>query len=83
MIYDTTIDSLRRFNEDVREVTAGFECGIVLTNFQDCRRATSWRPTRRGRSNASSPTDHPQQMLHNEHGGAAGTGAAAGNWRIG
>ena len=30
VIYDTTIASLRRFNEDVREVAAGFECGIVL-----------------------------------------------------
>jgi translation initiation factor IF-2 len=37
VIYDTTIDSLRRFNEDVREVAGGFECGIVLANFQDLR----------------------------------------------
>ena len=37
VIYDTTIGSLRRFNEDVREVAAGFECGIVLANFQDLR----------------------------------------------
>jgi len=37
VIYDTTIESLRRFNDDVREVAAGFECGIVLTNFQDLR----------------------------------------------
>jgi len=35
VIYDTTIESLRRFNDDAREVTAGFECGIVLANFQD------------------------------------------------
>jgi translation initiation factor IF-2 len=35
VIYDTTIESLRRFNEDAREVAAGFECGIVLANFQD------------------------------------------------
>jgi translation initiation factor IF-2 len=35
VIYDTTIQSLRRFNEDVREVATGFECGIVLANFQD------------------------------------------------
>jgi translation initiation factor IF-2 len=35
VIYDTTIESLRRFNDDVREVAAGFECGIVLANFQD------------------------------------------------
>jgi translation initiation factor IF-2 len=35
VIYDTTIASLRRFNDDVREVASGFECGIVLANFQD------------------------------------------------
>jgi translation initiation factor IF-2 len=37
VIYDTTIASLKRFNEDVREVAVGFECGILLTNFQDLR----------------------------------------------
>jgi translation initiation factor IF-2 len=37
VIFDTTIESLRRFNDDVREVSSGFECGIVLTNFQDLR----------------------------------------------
>jgi len=35
VIYDTTIESLRRFSDDAREVASGFECGIVLTNFQD------------------------------------------------
>jgi translation initiation factor IF-2 len=35
VIYDTTIESLRRFNDDAREVASGFECGIVLANFQD------------------------------------------------
>jgi translation initiation factor IF-2 len=37
VIYDTTIGSLRRVNEDAREVAAGFECGIVLDNFQDVK----------------------------------------------
>jgi translation initiation factor IF-2 len=37
VIHDTTIASLRRLTEDVREVAAGFECGIVLTGFQDLR----------------------------------------------
>ena len=37
VIQDTTIASLRRFSDDVREVTSGFECGIVLANFQDLR----------------------------------------------
>jgi translation initiation factor IF-2 len=34
VIGDTTIDTLRRFNDDAREVAAGYECGIVLNNFQ-------------------------------------------------
>src|SRR5690349_9138990 len=37
VIYDTTIESLRRFNDDVKEVTSGFECGIVVANFQDVK----------------------------------------------
>ncbi len=37
VIYDTTIASLRRFNDDVREVATGFECGIVLANYQDVK----------------------------------------------
>src|SRR2546421_5886367 len=28
VIYDTTIDQLRRFKDDVREVQEGFECGV-------------------------------------------------------
>jgi translation initiation factor IF-2 len=35
VIGDTTIDTLRRFNDDAREVAAGYECGIVLSNFQN------------------------------------------------
>ena len=30
---DTTASGLRRFQDDVREVQQGFECGIVLANF--------------------------------------------------
>ncbi len=37
IVYDGEIESLRRFNDDVREVAAGFECGIVLRNFQDVK----------------------------------------------
>ena len=29
------VDSLRRFKDDVREVLAGFECGIILTGIAD------------------------------------------------
>jgi translation initiation factor IF-2 len=34
-IYDGTINSLRRFTEDVNEVTEGLECGVGLDNFTD------------------------------------------------
>lgn len=33
VIHDGEIGSLRRFNDDVREVLAGFECGVVLANY--------------------------------------------------
>ncbi|MDP8967642.1 MAG: translation initiation factor IF-2, partial [Actinomycetota bacterium] len=37
IVYDGEIASLRRLSDDVREVAAGFECGIVLRNFQDVK----------------------------------------------
>jgi translation initiation factor IF-2 len=37
IVYDGTIESLRRMQEDVREVATGFECGIVLHNFADVK----------------------------------------------
>jgi translation initiation factor IF-2 len=37
VVYETTVDSLRRFKEDVREVTEGFECGIHLESFDDVK----------------------------------------------
>ncbi|MBI2873859.1 MAG: translation initiation factor IF-2 [Firmicutes bacterium] len=35
--YEGRLDSLRRFKEDVREVAAGYECGIGLENFNDVK----------------------------------------------
>jgi len=32
-----TVESLRRFKEDVREVKAGFECGIKIAGFDDVK----------------------------------------------
>jgi translation initiation factor IF-2 len=37
VVYETTISSLRRFKDDVREVQTGFECGIGLEGFQDIK----------------------------------------------
>ena len=35
IIWRGTVTSLRRFKDDAREVAAGFECGIGLSDFQD------------------------------------------------
>ena len=37
VVYETTVASLRRFKDDVREVAAGYECGIGLDGFQDVK----------------------------------------------
>lgn len=35
VIYESKISSLKRFKEDVREVQAGYECGLTIENFND------------------------------------------------
>jgi len=37
IVYDGKISSLRRFKDDVKEVKAGFECGIGIENFNDVK----------------------------------------------
>jgi translation initiation factor IF-2 len=37
VVHTGEIASLRRVNDDVREVAAGFECGIVLANYADIK----------------------------------------------
>jgi translation initiation factor IF-2 len=35
VVFDGKIDSLRRFKDDVREVTTGYECGIGIEGFKE------------------------------------------------
>ena len=35
VVHEGELDALKRFKDDVREVKAGFECGISLKNFND------------------------------------------------
>ncbi|MBP3235280.1 MAG: translation initiation factor IF-2 [Eubacterium sp.] len=37
LIWDGKIASLKRFNDDAKEVKAGYECGIVFEDFSDIR----------------------------------------------
>lgn len=36
-IYEGNISSLKRFKEDVKEVSSGFECGVKIENFNDLK----------------------------------------------
>ena len=35
VMHDGTVASLKRFKDDVREVQAGYECGITIAGFHD------------------------------------------------
>jgi translation initiation factor IF-2 len=37
VIYEGSVSSLKRFKDDVREVTKGYECGIGIINFNDIK----------------------------------------------
>lgn len=34
-LFDGALSSLKRFKDDVKEVAAGYECGLVFEGFQD------------------------------------------------
>ena len=37
VIYTGVLGSLKRFKDDVKEVTKGFECGLNIENYNDIR----------------------------------------------
>jgi translation initiation factor IF-2 len=37
VVHTGELDSLKRFKEDVKEVKAGFECGLSLKNFSEVK----------------------------------------------
>jgi translation initiation factor IF-2 len=37
VIFEGKIDTLKRFKDDVKEVTQGYECGITIKNFNDIK----------------------------------------------
>jgi len=34
-LFESTVSSLRRFKDDVKEVAAGYECGVGIKDFND------------------------------------------------
>ncbi len=37
VVYTGVLDSLKRFKDDVREVSSGYECGVTIHNFNDIK----------------------------------------------
>ncbi|MBI4848187.1 MAG: translation initiation factor IF-2 [Nitrospirae bacterium] len=37
VIYESKLSSLKRFKEDIKEALSGFECGIMIENFNDLK----------------------------------------------
>jgi len=37
VVYEGKLSSLKRFKEDTKEVQAGYECGILIENFNDLK----------------------------------------------
>ena len=37
VIYEGKINSLKRFKDDVKEVSQGYECGLTIENFNDIK----------------------------------------------
>jgi translation initiation factor IF-2 len=37
VIYDGTLETLKRFKDDAREVNSGYECGMLFKNYNDIR----------------------------------------------
>jgi translation initiation factor IF-2 len=35
VVHESTVISLRRFKDDVKEVTSGYECGVGIKDFND------------------------------------------------
>ena len=65
VVYETTIASLKRFKDDVREVQEGFECGILLDGLQ--RREGRRRP--RGLRDARDRAHRPRRSAGNGRAG--------------
>ncbi|MCZ6513400.1 MAG: translation initiation factor IF-2 [Nitrospinae bacterium] len=44
VVYEGKIHSLRRFKDDVKEVSSGYECGLALDKFQDMKQGDIVEP---------------------------------------
>ena len=55
IVHQATINSLRRFKDDVKEVNAGFECGIRIEGFNQLEEGDIIEAYRRERTDESTP----------------------------
>ena len=52
VLFESSVSSLRRFKDDVNEVTAGFECGVGIIGFESFQEGDVLQAHRRERSRA-------------------------------
>ena len=50
VVYEGKLGSLKRFQDDAKEVAAGFECGLSIENFNDIKEGDNCRRIYHGRS---------------------------------
>ena len=82
-IYDTSISQLKRFKDDAREVSEGFECGILLDGYNDLKEgdileAYETRAGRAHRSRRSRPRPGARLSAEARRRGRRLSDAAAG-----
>ena len=44
VVYEGELDTLKRFKDDAKEVTAGYECGLTIKNFNDIKEGDQIEP---------------------------------------
>ena len=62
VVWEGKIGSLRRFKDDAREVSAGYECGIGLENYNDVKPERRDRGVRDGSGRAQARDAAPDAM---------------------
>lgn len=44
VVFEGELDTLKRFKDDAKEVTAGYECGLTIKNFNDIKEGDQIEP---------------------------------------
>jgi hypothetical protein len=83
VVFESELESLRRFKDDVREVAENFECGVQIARFSTSRSATSSKPSPRSWSRRSRfrRSRRPARRAPDDGRAALGVGVLTGRAR--